>query len=124
MEVNQGKLRQEFHTYYLRKRQEGMPYSQIRSELSTQDLMNHEIGEIIKGIDNEVLRLINVKERNRKAYGIIYFGLFLFLIGLTMTIGFYFFAVELFNSTLLPLSILGGGISTIFVGLAQLRKLK
>ena len=123
-EINKKTIKQEYHIYYLRKKQEGMSYAQNRSELSSQDLMSHEISEVIKGIDNEILRLLNVKERNRKAYDIIFFGLFMFLVGLSMTISVYFFAIELFNSTLLPLSLLAGIFSTMFVGLAQLRKLK
>lgn len=122
MEVKKINLKYEFHTYYLKQKLEGMSYAQIRNELYTQDLDEQEIREIIRGIDNEVLRLVNVKERNRKAYATIFFGSFLLIAGIIMTTGFIQFSLELFNHTLLPISLTLGGFSTIFVGLAQLRK--
>lgn len=87
----------ELEEYYFEKKRDGMDFSEIRRELRDRNIGEDDIKQIIREIDDKILSQAEELSSKSKLNSQFFIGVFLFTIGLFLTIGKYFGLVNLGN---------------------------
>lgn len=83
--------------HYYEKKSEGMDFSQIRKELTAQKVGEAEIKEIVREIDQKILKEGLKKKSKLKPRDLRIIGWILMITGGTLTFGLYFKLFDLKN---------------------------
>lgn len=83
---------------------------------------DEEIGLIVRVVDNEIQRRLNLNEENKKAAILIWFGGAICGLGLLVTIGTYTGLINTGRSFIIAFGPILGGLSLLLFGVATRRK--
>ncbi|MDH5381532.1 MAG: hypothetical protein OEW75_11800 [Cyclobacteriaceae bacterium] len=97
---------------------ESLEFSEIRKQMEAFEIENDKISTIIRLIDSQIHRDLELVQHNRKAKSIMFMGLAIALVGITITIISYFGSGR---SYVIMYGAIAVGISMFFGGMAKKR---
>ncbi|MBU0489244.1 MAG: hypothetical protein KKD31_14960 [Bacteroidetes bacterium] len=108
--------------FFLNEKRKGMEYSEIRKTLASKNLDEDRIKDLIRHIDNQIIKDELLKTKNRKAFELIIAGSVVSVVGLAITIGTFLGVINMGDSFLLAYGPILGGLGMLFAGLGKYRK--
>jgi len=99
-----------------------MDFSSLRKDLEDQNIEKEEIGIVIKQVDNQIIRSVQLQASSSLGKNVFYLGLTLSALGVLLTIGTYTGLIDLGNVYTIALGPIFGGLIIAFQGNSKMNR--
>ena len=108
--------------YYDKINSGEMDFSSLRKDLEDQNIEKEEIGIVIKQVDNQIIRSVQLQASSSLGKNVFYLGLTLSALGVLLTIGTYTGLIDLGNVYTIALGPIFGGLIIAFQGNSKMNR--
>jgi len=108
--------------FYLQRLTDSFEISEVRKDLERNNYDEDEIKLIVRLVDSELQRRLLTATNNKRANNLVYIGAILTLVGVSVTLGTFTGIINMGNSFIIVYGPFFGGISILFMGLANRKR--